>query len=334
MRCGCLILLMFGGSAVALGPAAADPLQLGMPVACDLGRTCFIQSYVDIDPGAGVQDFACGGATYADHDGTDFRLLSARETAANIAVKAAAAGTVKAVRDGMPDRFASVESRSLIANRECGNGVVIDHGGGWETQYCHMLAGSLKVAAGNLIQKGAVLGSVGYSGLAEFAHLHLTVRHNSKAIDPFTGSERNAVCQREAGAASGLWDESFLKTYQYTNGEIIAAEFSDGVPDLNRAEVDGAVGSPTATSAQLVFFTRLINLKAGDRVVLDVTGPAGFAAQSTSKPLQRDKATWLAYTGRRLKEKAWTPGRYNGTVRLVRDGQTVAEMSRSRDLVD
>lgn len=329
MRARWLMWFALGGCLCASRLSAGEPLQLGLPVACELGRTCFIQSYVDIDPGPAVQDFACGGATYADHDGTDIRLLSAREVANGVPVLAAASGSVKGVRDGMPDRFANAESRSLVANRECGNGIVIDHGDGWETQYCHMLSGSVKAAVGDNVEKGAVVGSVGYSGLAEFAHLHLTVRHNGTVIDPFTGAERTAACQRDPKGTGGLWDVAVRTAHRYANGEIIAAGFTSTLPDLKKAEIDGGLSPPTATSPQIVFFARLINLKAGDVVTLDVRGPAGFAAQSASKPLDRNKATWIAYAGKRLTKSAWPSGEFAGTVRVVRNGTTVIETIRN-----
>ena len=313
--------------------ATAEPPSLGLPVGCELGRSCFIQSYVDIDPGEGVMDFACGSATYADHDGTDFRLLSARDAAKDVLVKAAAAGVVKGARDGMPDQFVTPENRSVVAKRECGNGVVLDHGGGWETQYCHMRTGSVKVRTGDRVAKGAVLGAVGYSGLTEFAHLHLTVRHNGTAIDPFTGSGRTASCQRDATAVAGLWDDEFRTQYRYQNGEIIAVGFSGRVPELKATEVDGGETAPAATSPELVFYVRLINLKKGDVVRLDVKGPGGFAANTASKPLDRSKATWLAFTGKHLKAPRWATGRYEGKVEVLRDGRVVMDARRSWDLV-
>jgi hypothetical protein len=320
------------GGCVSPAAAMAEPPQLGMPVACDLGLSCFIQSYVDIDPSPAVQDFACGGASYNGHDGTDFRLLSTREAAAGVNVKASAAGTVKAVRDGMPDRLADPQSRSLVANRECGNGLVIDHGAGWETQYCHMRSGSLKIAVGDRVEKGSVVGAIGYSGLAEFAHLHVTVRKDGAPIDPFSGQGSAGVCHADPVSAAGLWDAAFRANYRYLNGEIIAAGFSGSLPDLRRSEIDGGATDPAATSAQFIFFARLINLKAGDVIALDVEGPGGFAAKSASQPLDRNKATWIAYAGKRLKESRWPSGRYSGTVRLMRNGSAVAETSRSFDL--
>ena len=46
MRLGLLSLV---GFTLAL-PAAAQDITLRLPVACEIGRTCFIQKYVDHDP--------------------------------------------------------------------------------------------------------------------------------------------------------------------------------------------------------------------------------------------------------------------------------------------
>lgn len=306
----------------AVGAAAVTFRQ---PIACMLGQDCFIQSYVDIDPGSEVRDFACGSATYEGHDGTDFRITSAVAAESGVAVLAAAAGTVKATRDGMEDRFATQATRALVANRECGNGVVIDHGGGWETQYCHMKAGSIAVAKGDVLEAGARLGDVGYSGLAEFAHLHFTVRKDGKVLDPFLGGPQAALCVKALEPDKSLWEPAFDSAFAYRNGEILAAEFVAAVPKLDVIETDGGKAEVSPTSAQLVFMTRLMNLKAGDVVRVTAEGPGGFAVESTSKPVERSKATYLAYAGKRLKAPRWADGKYTGKVELVRDGTVVAE---------
>jgi len=84
---------------------AGEPFQLSLPLACEPHRTCFIQSYPDVEPSGEAKDYACGGATYDKHNGVDFRLLSAKATEAGVAVLAAADGRVKAARDGVPDVF-------------------------------------------------------------------------------------------------------------------------------------------------------------------------------------------------------------------------------------
>ena len=72
---------MLGADAAAQG----RPLQLSLPIACEPGKNCFVQNYVDHDPGPGVKDYACSSRTYNGHDGIDFRIPD-----------------IKAMRDGVP----------------------------------------------------------------------------------------------------------------------------------------------------------------------------------------------------------------------------------------
>jgi len=114
-------------------PAAAQDLTLGFPADCTPGDGCVIQNHFDHDPGPGFSDFRCGGLGYDGHDGTDIRVPTPADMAA-LDVLAAAPGRVRGVRDGMPDIPQGSPGAPDVAGRDCGNGVVIDHGGGWETQ--------------------------------------------------------------------------------------------------------------------------------------------------------------------------------------------------------
>ena len=71
MRSGICALI----GALAAFPAAGAP-TFSLPVDCTLGESCFIQNYVDQDPGPRAQDFTCGPLTYDGHKGTDFALPS------------------------------------------------------------------------------------------------------------------------------------------------------------------------------------------------------------------------------------------------------------------
>ena len=105
-------------------------------------------------------------------------------------MQAAADGVVKATRDGMADVSIRETGREAVSGREAGNGVLIDHGGGWETQYSHLLFGSVSVEPGDRVVAGTPLGMIGLSGQTEFPHLHFTLRRRGMAIDPYTGSSR------------------------------------------------------------------------------------------------------------------------------------------------
>src|SRR5262245_17608090 len=163
----------------------AHAIELGRPIDCEIGRTCFIQNYVDHDASPDVRDYRCGTLTYNGHNGTDFRLPTVAAQRSGVNVLAAADGQVLRTRDGMADISISAAGAPSVADRECGNGVVISHAEDWETQYCHLAQGSLRVKAGDRVVAGQPIGHVGLSGKTEFPHLHLTVRRGGKVVDPF-----------------------------------------------------------------------------------------------------------------------------------------------------
>ncbi len=85
-------------------PLHADsPVSLSWPVDCTPGADCWIVNHVDLDPGPGAGDFACGPRTYDGHGGTDIAILDLPKMEAGVAVVAVAAGKVIGRRDSMPD---------------------------------------------------------------------------------------------------------------------------------------------------------------------------------------------------------------------------------------
>ena len=312
------------GVAAAGAASADDGFQLSLPLVCEPHSTCFVQSYVDLDAGPGVRDFSCGGATYDGHSGVDFRLLSAASSNAGVAVVAAADGTIKGVRDGVPDIFAKDGNADDIKGRECGNGVLIEHNGGWESQYCHMKQGSVRVTKGQAVKRGDRLGDVGFSGKADFAHVHLTVRHDGKVIDPFLPAAIDGACQKDTKAPT-LWTAEVAAKFPYKNGEIIGAGFAGEPVGLDALEKDNSNVSPlTPASPALLFYGRLINLLAADRVRIVVDGPGGSFIEELSPPLDRNKATYVSFAGKKRHADPWPSGRYEGRVEIVRDGAVVA----------
>ncbi|MDQ6918747.1 MAG: M23 family metallopeptidase [Candidatus Dormibacteraeota bacterium] len=71
---------------------------------------------------------------------------------------------------------------SVGAGGPCGIHVVLRHGGGVETLYCHLL--NATVADGQPIAAGERIGSVGSSGNSTGPHLHFEVHRDGRAVDP------------------------------------------------------------------------------------------------------------------------------------------------------
>lgn len=67
-----------------------------------------------------------------DHTGTDFAFAIHWPNPNGVNVIESAAGTIKALRDGVSD-IDYTPRASELDGKECGNGVVIAHDQGWET---------------------------------------------------------------------------------------------------------------------------------------------------------------------------------------------------------
>ena len=63
-----------------------------------------------------------------------------------------------------------------------GNTIVINHGQGVFTLYCHML--QFKVEVGDILKKGHFLGTVGNTGVSTAAHLHWGLSVHDVRVDP------------------------------------------------------------------------------------------------------------------------------------------------------
>jgi hypothetical protein len=297
-------------------PAAADP-QFSLPVDCTIGRTCFVQNYVDAEVSASAKDFTCGSLSYDGHKGTDIRLRNYVAMDAGVDVLAAAPGVVLRTRDGMADVSVRDIGADAVRNREAGNSVIVDHGDGWVTQYSHMKKGSVAVQPGEAVSAGTRLGKIGLSGNTEFPHLHFEVRHGDGPVDPFTGERMAAGC--------GITEHTLWKdAIPYIATGLLGDGFALEKPGADAARHGAyAAAALTIRSPALVYWIDVFGLEAGDRLVLTLAGPDGAILAQSETPIDRPKAQFFAFSGNRRPSGGWKRGFYTGTLEVLRGDQVV-----------
>ncbi len=303
------------GDAPAAGP------QLVFPVDCVVGQTCEIQNYVDRDPGPGAKDYRCEERTYQAHNGVDIRIPNMSAQRAGVYVLAAAPGVVARLRDGVADVSVRAPDAAAVDGVECGNGLVVDHGEGWETQYCHLARNSLLVKQGERVEAGQAIARIGLSGNTEYPHLHFTVRHAGTVIDPFAPDPAAGGC----AARGAMWTPAAQAAMAYREGAVLNTGFSSGAVSMEAVE-DGGVAEAAQHAPALVAYVRAIGLEGGDVQHLEVTAPDGSVlAKTDEKPLDRAKAQYLLFAGRRTPADGWPTGAYRARYWVDRGGERVLQ---------
>jgi Peptidase family M23 len=232
------------------------------PQAGILWQDLYPGNFVDLDPGPGIRDFACGTQTYDGHTGTDSTIRSFREMDIGVPVFAALAGRVLTVQDGEYDRrFGPTVS-------QFDNHVVLEHGPGRFTIYGHLRKG-IALKRGQRVVGGQQLGWTASSGNSSWPHLHFTSQVGGEVDEPWAGHCNDGP--------SGWADQPAYPTEPY----VRELELSDK-PFSGKAELpyDQAKRTGTFVAGRRMVYTRLEFglLAAGARLRVHVLRPDGSTA--------------------------------------------------------
>ncbi len=318
---------------IAQNAGAAAP-ALTFPARCRVGDDCWYMAYVDLDSGPRYQDHMCGIRTYDAHKGTD--IATTDESIGTVDIVAAAAGKVIGTRDGLAD----TPMRDNDPAREavmCGNGVRIDHGGGWTTQYCHMAKGSVTVRTGAPVEAGTVLGRIGSSGWSETSHLHFQLEKDGVPVDPFTSERQTqgAQCTPSRALNASLWRDPAVSNVDfYRPVHIRRVGLTTGVPERNTAKFEGYPGSAKTDAEALVAYVVLFGAPKGAQIAFEIEGPAGEDIFANTRVLDQGRAELFAYSGAKRTIPRWPSGVYTARVEVTVQGPDGPYSTRaSADLI-
>lgn len=324
-RTAVLVLALLVTSVAAGGVSvAAPPANLLLPLDCIPGQTCWVVRYVDHGPGHDVQDYACGPISGDGHKGTDFAVRDLAAITKGVKVFAVAPGRVVAVRDGMEDRLINARDVATVGGRECGNGVRIDHGGGWVSLYCHLRRGSTMVNEGDEVGAGQTLGMVGLSGQTSFPHLHFDIRKNDQPVDPFVGEQRDAAC---GPGEEPLWSREVRKALDYRPALLTSSGITASVPekDDTRKGWHRETILPTQ-SPSLTLWVDGYWFDQGDKVAFRLVGPDRSVVIDRTFEIGQQRQRWFSFASAPRPFGGWPRGTYRGEVRVQRVGRAIDDV--------
>lgn len=328
-RLAALFILVF----LAFGAPRAEAAPLMFPLVCEAGQGCFIIGYPDVEKAPdSAKDYACGPATA---EGDPFLRIGLPDVATltlGLFVVAADKGRVIDATDGLPDTVAASKAQIKKGTSVCGNGIVIDHGQGLTTAYCHLRRGSIKVKNGDVVEKGQVIASAGQSGVALWPQLGFSIQKNGFAIDPITGGSPAEGCGFKARDVVEL-PEAF-KTYQpaaiVNLGFSIAPQTAQAVA-LGKAERFAQIAP---SSPSITLWGMVVGLKKGDTVKTTLSDGRGRVFHHQSLVMDKDRDRQLINFGRPRGYAYWRPGTYSGEVVITRTINTKDHTIRRRVSVE
>ena len=277
------------------------------PQAGILWRDLYPNNFVDLDPGPGLRDYACGTQTYDGHTGTDSDIRSFREMDIGVPVFAAMDGRVISVQDGEFDRNHGPTVQQFD------NHVLLEHGTGRFTIYGHLRKG-IRLGRNDRVVAGQQIGWTASSGNSSWPHLHFTSQVEGAVDEPFAGP-----CNE---GPSGYTDQVPIPSEAYLRDLALSTKPLTGKRDL---PYDRAVRTGTVLRGTKVVYSRVEVAavpKPGEGALrIRFFRPSGAVAGETSTGIRTAHGRGYWWFAHRVSFNR--VGRWRITVEL--DGRTLAD---------
>jgi hypothetical protein len=147
--------------------------------------------------------------------------------------------------------------------------------------------------------------------------MHFMVKHNDKALDPFTGLVEDPACGDTSGT---LWTPEALAELQYIRTAMLVAGFSDVVPneeDATNGRYDQSM--LRADGEAIVFWYHIMGANKNDRETIRVFAPDGRVVVEREKTYVKNRVLVFDFIGDKNGGQRLAPGIYRAEYRLVRD---------------
>jgi hypothetical protein len=238
----------------ALCASTVQAAGLTWPLACELGRDCWVQAFPE---GAGASRAIKGD------DGSDIRVADQAAMRRGVAVLAAEAGVVVALRDSQPDD--GVTGYRARRAPPGGNVIVIRSMDGHRTiAYGHLKQGSVAVQVGQSVASGQPIAQVGMSGQTSFPHLNLLVFERGRPINIWSRTDLVKGWKAAPAAAAPQ-----INKIGWSSSPTNAVLLQDRTPPA-------PTGRAAPHSVQsTTFYASVIGPQAGDREVITLTDGRG-----------------------------------------------------------
>ena len=316
---------------VSANNAAEQDFKIRFPARCEYGVDCWLLNTPDTNPANEKNsDSVCGPRSYDGHKGVDFAIRDTVEMEKGVDVVSVAKGKVLRFRDGEEDAFRGEQAKTALndANRNCGNGVIIDHENGWLSQYCHLKNGSIVVDNGQNVMPSQKIAEIGLSGISDHPHIHLTLIRKGKIIDPFTGADTEGAC--EGNVSGALWEDPKI-TYEpialYDGG------FATEIPDFELISAGTRGELPRIDSEALLFWIAYFGAREGDKIAIEITDPDNKVFVSDVLTQDKTRARQFYTIGKKAPSSGFKKGTWKGTVTVTRPGTDIQEsLTRAVDV--